>query len=64
MTLLEIAYQRRKAKAEAAGLLDAAVLEVRTLNIPEQVRFDLLTARIAELDAAAIERAALRKLAE
>lgn len=62
MTLLELAYQRRKAKKEAAELLDKAVLETRSLTIPEQVRFDSLTARIQDLDAAIAQRESLRKL--
>jgi hypothetical protein len=63
MTLLEINFQRRKAKTEAAGLLDLAVAESRALTLPEQVRFDSLTARLQELDNATAEREALRKLA-
>lgn len=63
MTLLELYYQRRKAKAEAAALLDASAADLRALSIPEQVRFDGLTARIHEIDAAITEREALRKLA-
>ncbi len=62
-TLLELNFQRRKANAEAAGLLDKAVAESRTLSIAEQVHFDALTARIHELDAAFAERESLRKLA-
>lgn len=62
MTLLELNYQRRKAKAEANGLLDAAMTETRSLTIPEQVRFDALAARIDELDATYTERESLRKL--
>ena len=62
MTLLELNFQRRKAKAEAAGLLDAAMTESRALSIPEQIRFDGLAARIHELDAAIANREALRKL--
>ena len=62
MTLLELNYQRRKAKTEAAGLLDRAVTEARSLTISEQVRFDTLTARIHELDAHIAERESLRKL--
>ena len=64
MTLLELNFQRRKAKTEATGLLDRAVTESRSLTIPEQVRFDALTARIHELDKAFAERESLRKLAE
>ncbi len=64
MTLLELNFQRRKVKAEAAGLLDRAVAESRSLTIPERVRFDALTARIHELDAAIAERESLRKLAD
>jgi hypothetical protein len=63
MTLLELSFQRRKARAEATRLLDCAVTESRTLTIPEQVRFDSLTTRIHELDAAFTEREAFRKLA-
>jgi hypothetical protein len=63
MTLLELNYQRRKAKAEAAGLLDRAVTESRSLTIAEQVHFDTLAARIHELDNAIAERESLRKLA-
>jgi hypothetical protein len=63
MTLLELSYQRRKAKAEATGLLDCAVTEGRSLTTHEQVRFDTLTARIHELDTAFAERESLRKLA-
>lgn len=63
-TLLELNFQRRKAKAEAAGLLDKAVTESRTLSISEQVRFDTLTARIHELDAAIVQRESLRKLVD
>jgi hypothetical protein len=64
MTLLELNYQRRKAKTEAAGLLDCAVIESRTLTVAEQVRFDALTARINEFDKAIAERESLRKLAD
>ena len=63
MTLLELNFQRRKAKAEATGLLDKAMAESRALSIAEQVRFDSLTARIHELDNAIAERESLRKLA-
>lgn len=63
MTLLELTYQRRKAKKEAAELLDKAVLENRSLTIPEQVRFDSLTARIRSLDEQIAQRESLRKLA-
>ena len=63
MTLLELNFQRRKAKAAAAELLDKAVLETRSLTIPEQVRFDSLTTRIHELNAAIAQRESLRKVA-
>ena len=63
-TLLELNFQRRKVKTEAAGLLDKAVTESRTLSIAEQVRFDTLTTRIHELDAAIVERESLRKLVD
>jgi hypothetical protein len=61
VTLLELNFQRRKVKAEAAGLLDKAMAESRTLSIAEQVRFDSLTARIHELDRAIDQRESLRK---
>ena len=62
MTLLEISFQRSKAKREAARLLDTAVAESRSLTIAEQVRFDSLTAQIEELDAQFIQRESLRKM--
>jgi hypothetical protein len=61
VTLLEISFQRSKAKREAARLLDTAVAESRTLSIAEQVRFDSLAARIQELDALFGLRESLRK---
>jgi hypothetical protein len=61
VTLIELAYQRRKAKKEAAELLDRAVMESRSLAISEQVHFDVLTARIHELDDAIARRESLRK---
>ncbi|MFZ0915025.1 MAG: hypothetical protein WBQ76_13920 [Candidatus Korobacteraceae bacterium] len=64
MTLLELNYQRRKAKSEATGLLDRAVTESRSLTLAEQVHFDALTARLHEFDTAIAERKSLRKLAE
>ncbi len=64
LTLLELNFQRRKAKAEAAGLLDKAVAESRALSVAEQVHFDTITVRIHELDTAIVERESLRKLAE
>ena len=63
MTLLELNYQRRKAKSVAAELLDKAVVEGRSLSLSEQVLFDTLTARIHELDGKIAERDSLRKLA-
>jgi hypothetical protein len=63
VTLLELNFQRRKARTEAAGLLDAAMAESRALTVAEQVRFDGLTARIHEFDNAIAERESLRKLA-
>lgn len=63
MTLLELAFQRKKAKTEASGLLDKAMAESRTLRVAEQVCFDSLTARIHELDAAISQRESLRKAA-
>jgi hypothetical protein len=61
MTLLEISYQRSKAKREANNLLDRAVVEARSLTISEQIKFDALTARIQELDAQFVQRESLRK---
>jgi len=63
LTLLELNYQRRKARKEANGLLDAATNEGRTLTIPEQVRFDSLLAQISETDAAIVRRESLRRMA-
>ena len=63
MTLLELNYQRRKARKEANALLDAATNEGRTLTIPEQVRFDSLLAQISETDAAIARRESLRRMA-
>ena len=62
MTLLELTFQRRKAHSEANAMLDCAVLENRNLTIAEQVRFDALLARVAELDASIEARAALRRM--
>jgi hypothetical protein len=61
VTLLEISFQRSKAKREAARLLDTAVAESRTLSIAEQVRFDSLAAHIQELDSLFVQRESLRK---
>lgn len=63
MTLLELNFQRRKAKAEATRLLDGAVTESRTLSVAEEVRFAGLTARVHELDSAIADRESLRELA-
>ena len=62
MTLLELTFQRKKAKAEASGLLDKAVAESRSLSVAEQVRFDALTAHIHALDEQIAQRESLRKL--
>lgn len=64
MTLLELMFQRRKAKEKAAGLLDRAVTESRSLTIAEQVQFDSLAARVRELDNAIIQRESLRGMVE
>jgi hypothetical protein len=64
VTLLELNFQRRKAKTEASGLLDKAMAESRSLTIAEQIHFDALTARIQVLDTAIAERESLRKLAQ
>lgn len=63
MTILELTFQRCKARSEANALLDAAVTEGRSLTIAEQVRFDSLLARVSELDARIGERAAFRRMA-
>lgn len=60
MTLLELNFQRRKAKNTAQELLDRAITEGRALSIAEQVRFDSFTAQIAQLDEAIAERESLR----
>ena len=60
MNLLELTFQRCKARSEANALLDRAMTESRGLAIAEQVQFDLLTARIQEIDSALEARAALR----
>jgi hypothetical protein len=62
VNLLELNFQRKKAKAEASGLLDKAVAESRTLTIAEQVQFDVLTARIHVLDEQFAQRESLRKV--
>jgi hypothetical protein len=62
VNLLELNFQRKKAKAEASGLLDKAVAESRTLTIAEQVQFDALTARIHVLDEQFAQRESLRKV--
>ena len=61
-TLLEVSYQRRKARTEANALLDKAALESRALTISEQVQFDSLLARIQDLDVQMAQRSNLRKL--
>ena len=62
MTLLELSFQRRKARKEANTLLDTAAIESRSLTITEQVQFDAMLARISELDAAIVQRESLRKV--
>lgn len=62
MTLLELTYQRRKARTEANVLLDKAALESRALSVSEQVLFDGLLARIQNLDVQIEQRSNLRKL--
>jgi hypothetical protein len=64
MNLLELNFQRRKARAAANVLLDAAATEGRALTIAEQVRFDSLIARISEIDQDIQGRESLRRLAE
>ena len=63
MTLLELTFQRRKARKEANALLDKAAIESRALSVSEQVQFDSLLARIQSLDGQIAERESLRKLA-
>ena len=60
MNLLELVFQRCKARAAASGLLDRAVTESRSLTVTEQVQFDALLSRVHEFDAAIEQRAALR----
>jgi hypothetical protein len=62
VTLLELSFQRKKAKAEACGLLDKAIRERRDLTVTEQVEFDALTARIHVLDQQFAQRESLRKV--
>ena len=64
MTLLELNYQHRQARRTANELLDRATTEGRHLTIAEQVQFDGLVSKIAELDRSFAERDGLRKLAE
>ena len=61
MTLLELTFQRRKARQAANDLLDKAATEGRALTIAEQVSFDALLSRIQELDGAIAQRESLRK---
>lgn len=58
--LLELNFQRRKLRAEAQGLLDAAATAGRDLTLDERIKFDSLAARIADFDAQILERRALR----
>jgi hypothetical protein len=62
VTLLELSFQRKKAKAEACGLLDKAIRERPDLTVTEQVEFDALTARIHVLDQQFAQRESLRKV--
>lgn len=62
MNLLELTFQRKKAKAEAQSLLDRAAAEARALTIAEQVCFDGLVARIQQFDEAIAQRESLRKM--
>ena len=64
MNLMELFFQRRKAKNTARELLDRATTEGRSLTIPEQVQFDSLAAHIHALDKAIAERESLRKLVD
>lgn len=61
MTLLELNFQRRKARREANTLLDKAAIESRSLSITEQVQFDSLLARIQDFDTQFVQRESLRK---
>lgn len=61
MNLLELSFQRTKAKREAFGLLDKAMAESRALTVAEQVHFDALLVRVNELDDAISQRESLRK---
>jgi hypothetical protein len=62
VNLLELSFQRKKAKAEACGLLDKAIRERPDLTVTEQVEFDALTARIHVLDQQFAQRESLRKV--
>lgn len=62
MNLMELNYQKRKLRKEANQLLDLAVMEGRNLSVTEQIRFDSLTSRIAELNSAIIQRENIRKM--
>jgi len=62
VNLLELIFQRRKARLEANGLLDKAALESRALSISEQVQFDSLLARIQDLDARIAQREELSRM--
>lgn len=62
MNLLELFFQRRKARTEANALLDKAALESRALSISEQVRFDSLLARIQDLDVKIAQREELPRM--
>lgn len=61
MTLLELTFQRCKARQEANALLDKATSEARNLTVSEQIAFDGLLARISQMDTLIEQRAALRK---
>jgi hypothetical protein len=62
VTLLELSYLRKSAKAGACALLDTALRERRNLTVSDQVEFDTLTARIHILDEQFAQRESLRKV--
>jgi len=63
VTLLEATVQRKRAKAQAAALLDKAMTESRSLTVAEQIQFDALISRVEAFDSAIAQRESLRKLA-
>ena len=61
MKLLDIVFAGTKARHEMRTMLDRAVTESRSLTIAEQVRFDSLGVRLAELDGELEDRRAMEQ---